>query len=301
MKTKSKRKRVTAEQVQKHAKDGGGGGGGRWLRLPAGVEQWVPEKAGTYSIDVVPYEVSDSNHPDNVEKGALWYKRPLRVHRTESGSYVCPKSKDQDAQCDWCRQFFKLRKQGAEDDDLRPFKGQMIDAYNIRNPEDPEKFAVMPLSYGKFTKTLLKELEQTGKDNLLFFDVRKGVGRTLKVRFSEAKFAGQKYLEATRIDFKPRKSMDEDEVLSKVVDLDKALNVLDADKLHKIFLQQDEAPEDEAPEDDEEKRREKVKKRKAETDEIGDAHRRDLEDRKAKAMGGKKKAAKGKSDDSEEE
>ena len=70
-------------------------------------------------------------------------------------------------------------------------------------------------------------------EKLAFYDVKGG--QTLKVRFSDATFSGQKYLEATRFDFSDRDDMDEDEVLAKTVCLEEALIVLPYEKIKDMF------------------------------------------------------------------
>ncbi|NIS11208.1 MAG: hypothetical protein GWN97_04560, partial [Thermoplasmata archaeon] len=96
------------------------------------------------------------------------------------------------------------------------------------------------MSRGKFTSKLEEELKDPdNEEHMLFFDVNED-GRSLRVRFSESSYEGRKFLEATKIDFKPRDEMDEDKVMSKVVVLEDALIVLAYDELRRVFLQEDE-------------------------------------------------------------
>lgn len=247
---KTKRRRVSREEVRANAAKGGSSGSS-YLTLPAGIREWSPDKAGTFRLNVLPYEVTDKNHPDGVEPGVLWYKRPFAVHRDvgpNEDRVVCPGSVG--LPCPICQEAKRLAKEDyeANKEAIRALNPQRFVAYNIVDPDDEDKVAVFAYSFGKFAKVLGKELEEGDDEVLNFYDVTKD-GKTLKVRFSEAEFSGQKYLEATRIDFLDRDAMDEDEVLGKVANLDAIiLPVMPYEKLKTLFSQTAEEPEEEEEE-----------------------------------------------------
>lgn len=248
---KDKRKRVSRDQVRDNAKKGSGGPS--WFNLPDGVREWAPEAADTYMINVLPYVVTDKNHPDSVDKGTIWYKRIFTVHHgvgPEGRSLVCPKSVGQrcpihDELPKWearIREQLKAKEieQSQADRTLKQLRGQGYTMFNIRDPEDKAKVALFVMSSGKFWSCdagLKKELEEGDDGNLSFFDVKDG--KTLKVRFSEETFKSNtgpvKFLQCTRIDFKDRPDADEDKVLKKTVNLDEVLVVLPFDKLKELF------------------------------------------------------------------
>ena len=263
---KNKRKRVTSEQVKQNAK-AGAGSGKNWFDLPEGVDVWAPEKAGSILIDILPYEVSDKNHPDNIDVGCLWYKRQFAVHHgvgVNEESIICPRSIGKT--CPICEEATRLTKKDKEqyEDLIEDLKPQKFVAFNILDPEDEEKVAVFAISYGKFAKTLQKELSEQDEAVLSFYDIT-DEGKTLKVRFSDATYTGRKYVEATRIDFRDREEMDEDETIERVANLDEMLNVLEYDKINSMFLQVDEEDPDGDvdPEDDEDTPPKKPKKKPA--------------------------------------
>lgn len=255
--TKTKRRRVSREEVRKNARDAGSGPS--WFNLPAGMEAWAPEKAGTYLLDIVPYEVKTDSHPDGVDKGVLWYKFPFMVHRNvgpNGDAVICPVSVGK--RCPMCEDRAKLKKQGFDDhkDEIKALTPQKFVAYNILHPDDKDKMALFAMSRGKFAVALEKELDEGDDTNLSFYDVTDD-GRTLKVRFSDAEFEGRKYLEATRIDFVEREAMDEDDVLGRAAVLEEIFNVMSYEKLKALYLQVDE--EEEAGEGGEEKPAEEEK------------------------------------------
>jgi len=255
---KSKRKRMTKEQTK--ARMTQSGNGGDWFTLPNGIERWIPEKKGTFLIDVLPYEVSTENHPeDGIESGVLWFRSQFRVHHgigVKEQSVICPRSIGK--ACAICDEVDRLRKEDrdANEDLINSLRGQVFSIMNIKHPDDEDAVAVFCLSYGKFDKLLKEELqEEENEEHLDFYQCDEG-GRTLRTRFSEKSFAGNKYLAATQIQFKSRDNMDEDEILGKVADLDTILNVLPSEKIKAVFL------EGEEPEgDDEEEVKSKPKKK----------------------------------------
>lgn len=251
-----KRKRVSRDKIRENAEKGSRGGSD-WFVLPEGVGRWSPEKAARYNIDMVPYEVKTDSHPDDVEKDCLWYKFPFNVHHgigVNGDSVVCPTSVGK--RCPICEKREQLRKEDSEEyaEVIKALRFQKFVAYNILDPENEGQIAILVLSRGKLATCLEDELKDPENEgNLLFFDTNED-GRTLRVRFSHDSFEGRKFLLATKIDFKPRDEMDEDEILDATVCLEEALIVIPYDKLKAMFLQEETPEEEETPEpaDDEE-------------------------------------------------
>ncbi len=262
---KRRRKRVSKDDVRKNAKKGGGGGS--WFILPDGVEEWAPEKKGKYRIDVVPYEVTDSDHPDEVEEGSIWYKRMFVVHHNigpENKSIVCPRSVKK--KCPVHEERDRISSDnddGDSDDIIKKLKGQTYCAMNILDPEDSDRIKVFCMSTGKFWSCdagLKTELLEADDENLSFYDTEGG--KTLKVRFSDDSFAGHAFIKATKVEFEDRDDMNEDKTLAKTVNLDEFLNVLPYEKLKTMFLQEegDDDSEDKPKKNKKEKKKDKGKK-----------------------------------------
>ena len=276
---KRRRKRLSGDQVRRNAQQGSGGA--QWLTLPAGVKDWTPDKAGRYILDILPYEVSDEHHPDGVEPGYLWYKRQFTVHHNvgaEESSVVCPRSAGQ--RCPICDYRDKLGRD-ANEDTIKSLKGQKYVMMNMRDPEDEDSVVVFLMSYGKFFGAdagLQKEILEGDEEILNFFDTEGG--KTLKVRFSEESYMGRKFLRCTRIDFKDRPDLDEDETLEKTVNLDECLNVMPYEKLKSLFLQLagDAEPDEDDDEDEEEAPKRRKRKPKPDPEPDDDEDEEDEED-----------------------
>ena len=192
-----------------------------WYNLPDGVGTWEPDKKGEYMIDVLPYEITGDNHPDEVVAGVVWFKHPFKVHHdfgSENKSVICPGTIGK--KCPVCEEITRLNKDYDENEDLiKSLRPQRYVALNIVDPEDSDRVAIFSMPIWKFYDCLEKELAESDDDVANFFDVDES-GKTLKVRFSEESFAGHKYLSASKIEFIERDEMDEDEVFDKVVSLD---------------------------------------------------------------------------------
>jgi hypothetical protein len=275
MARRKKRQRVSKEEVRKRAAEGSKGGGS-WFNLPKDMEVFTPDKPGRYVIDIVPYEVKASHHPDKVPSGALWFRYMFRVHHgvgTSGESIVCPKSVG--SRCPICEEVEALRKDDYEKNReiIDKIRGQLFVMYNILSPDDPDKIMLFVLSKGKFSDILDNEIrEDDEEENTYFYDVQNGDGRTLRVRFSEEEFSGNKFIRATRIDFRPRADMDEDEILDKVACLDEILTPPSYDDLLSLYKgheEDEEEDEDEEPPESKSKSKSKSKKslKKAEEEE----------------------------------
>lgn len=247
MSKRNKRTRLSREEIIKKSTTQTSGGG-NWFRLPEGVETWEPKEKGKFKIDIIPYETTSDNHPNEVAKGVVWYQHPFKVHHgvgADGKSIVCPTTVGK--KCPICEEISRLSKNYDENEEtIKSLRAQRYVAFNILHPDDPDKVAIFALSVGKFYNALEKEIQESDEDDIAnFFDVTES-GKTLNVRFSEASYAGKKYLEATKIEFIDREPMDEDEIFSKVVNLDEMFVVMEYDKLNALFLQtEDEAEEEE--------------------------------------------------------
>ena len=240
------RRRVSPEMVKKDAASGGKQQI-EFFNLPDGVKLWQPPKAGTYDIDILPYEVKVANHPNRIGVDFIWYKRPFKIHRgigANKLSLVCPTSVG--SPCPICSYRDTLDK-NTQEKLKKELKPQNWVVYNRDDPTGKNEQTLFAFSYGKFAQQLDKELTLFDKDDpkCNFYEVVK-TGHTITARFVDAVFDGNKYLTADRIDFKPRKDMHEDTILDNVVCLDTIFNILSHKEIEALFFEID-------PPDDEEK------------------------------------------------
>jgi len=239
---KKSRKTSMRDKVRQHAKDARKGN--RSLNLPGHVQEWYPEDKGVFEIDILPYVVSDAFHPDEIEKGSLWYRRTYRLHFLERQPVVCPRSVNKP--CPICEEVDRLSKDYDVNKDLiRALKSREQCLFNIVDPSDKERnIKVFNWSSYKFAQVLERELDETDDfDDCGFADLEGG--STLKFRLSENTYEGRKFLETTRLDFRrPRQDYDES-ILDEVADLDKILKVKSYEEISRLFLGLEESEESE--------------------------------------------------------
>jgi hypothetical protein len=208
------------------------------------VQEWYPEDKGVFEIDILPYVVSDAFHPDEIEKGSLWYRRTYRLHFLERQPVVCPRSVNKP--CPICEEVDRLSKDYDVNKDLiRALKSREQCLFNIVDPSDKERnIKVFNWSSYKFAQVLERELDETDDfDDCGFADLEGG--STLKFRLSENTYEGRKFLETTRLDFRrPRQDYDES-ILDEVADLDKILKVKSYEEISRLFLGLEESEESE--------------------------------------------------------
>jgi len=258
--------------VRRMLEDDAGKGGGSFFNLPEGAELWEgPTKTGMYLIDIIPYEVSISNH-QYVQKGDLWGQKKFFIHSGigpgKGRPYVCPRTVNK--RCPICEHKEELEKQGEDEKIIKALKLHAKELFNIDVGAIVNKeFAPMlwATSMGNFGKLLRKELTTMSEEHSGFFLLSNGF--TIKTEFEEKSFMGHKFFEAWKMNFVSREPYT-DSILKHTVDLDTVLNILPYDELKAIFLGIDDVSEIESgkpvaePEDhvfdvDREHRRERVR------------------------------------------
>lgn len=244
MKNKAKKSSFRGKVSKDAGRQTAQGGGFGYLNLPKGVPMYAPVPGQKESIDIIPYIVSDSKHLDRDEEagiaevGDLWYKKPIKVHRgvgAENDTVICPKTIGKP--CPICEYRATRAKEGADKEELKQYNQSLRNLYVVI-PKGNEKRKEIPhifdMSQFLFQNLLNDELEEN-EDYEVFPDLEEGY--TLRIRWAEESFAGNKYAEANRIDFDKRKKPYDESILEQVPDLDKILKVLSYDTLHAKFFE----------------------------------------------------------------
>lgn len=252
------------EKVRANAQDTGGVSA--LFNLPEDAE-FFKEKKGKFLIDIIPYEVTRPGHPDEVEPGDIWYKRPFFVHfgiGTAEKAYICPRSVGQ--KCPICEYRERLMKEDFDEhkDVIDALKPRVRVLYNVRvlnsSKYEEDKVYLWQIAFANFQKQLNTEIREGEEEWADFPDPE--VGYTLKVRFVEESFQGRKFLQADRIDFIERDEPIPDEILEQAYPLDDILKVLPYEKLEEIFWESADTlpePSDHIEEEEEEEERPKRK------------------------------------------
>jgi len=242
-----------------------------YLQLPKGIPVYSPTPGAREKIDIIPYTVSFDKHPDRDDEyqiaqvGDLWYKRPFRTHRqvgADNETVVCLTSFGK--KCPICEYRKKRAKEGADKDELKAYNSSQRNLYlviprGVKKRE--EEIHIFDMSQYLFQNLLNEELEEDEQYEV-FPDLEEGL--TLRVRWSEESFGGNKYAEANRIDFIERHTLIEEDLIEDIPDLDKVLIELPYKEMELKFFEMDEDSEEETEEEPPVKTRKKksVKTRK---------------------------------------
>lgn len=248
---KGKMRRHLQNQEQKDSSYG-------YLAVPKDVNIFTAPPDKTVHMDILPYKVTDTDHPDKIEAdniampGSFWYRRPFTIHRnigSQDEKVVCLKSIGQ--RCPICDYRSKRFRDGApreETDKLRPGK-RVLYAINIKEAEGATSgIHLWDIAYTLFEDLLQQEISEKEYAEA-FADIEGGY--TLRVRFaSKVIGTGQPFAETSRIDFEERDKDYTSDILTKVPNLDKVLQILSAKELEAKFFDLDSA--DVTTEDEEE-------------------------------------------------
>lgn len=244
-----------------------------YLNLPKGLKMYK-EAPGRFKLDILPYKVTASNHPDYREddpesavKDELWYRRPIQVHRNIGASketVICPKTNNK--KCSICEEKDKQYQEGVESKDVIG-KTSFRDLYFVV-PIDHKDYDEVPhlwdISNYCFGDALNDELEENPKYGV-FPDLEDGM--TLNIRFVEESFGKNKFAKATRVDFKKRKGSYDESTIENLPSLDEIFTVRSYKDLQKLFFEMDdedmddENAEEDAPFDTDDKSSKKRKKK----------------------------------------
>ena len=110
-----------------------------YLDLPKDIETFnMDENIKEVLIDIIPYRVSDPNHPDYeidntvAKQGNAWWKRSFLIHRNvgeSNGTVICPKSVKK--RCPICDYQKKRIKEGADKEEFKEYYPKPRSLYAI--------------------------------------------------------------------------------------------------------------------------------------------------------------------------
>ncbi len=245
-KSKSSFKGKTTGNASKRKKGSGYG----YLIIPKKVDIFNAEADTKVEIDIMPYLVKISNHPDKDDnsetaiKGSYWYKRPFKIHRSvgvNNDAIVCPKSIGK--RCPICEHQDMLRKKdNADENEIKSLRASDRNLYAIKIKKvDGKKFKNSKVHLFDFSDYLFQEKfeeQLSDKDEFETFPDHKE-GSTLDIRFVEETLNKNKYAAPSRFDFITRKKQYSDDVLDEIPNLDNCFTVLSYDELKAKFFEID--------------------------------------------------------------
>jgi len=236
-----------------------------YLNLPEGIKLYNMEsEARKVKLDILPYTISDFNHPckDVVNKialqGDLWYRRPIKVHRNVGQGNVkviCPTSIGK--KCPICEYQKKRFNEGAPKEETVPMYPQGRSLY-IVIPDGEDDIYVWDMANKMFQEMLIEELKDN-PDNEIFPDLEEGKTLEMRLKWKTIGEKAKPFPEVTNISFLDREPY-KASILDEVPDLDTILNVKSYDEIKNLFFELDDEPDGGSLKEDDD---EPVKERKS--------------------------------------
>ena len=270
-----------------------------YLKLPPGVSVFKHQAGKTRTVlDIIPYIVTLDKHPDmnpddsgTAHKGQPWYKLPITVHHgigagKNKETLMCPTTIGK-SKCPICEEAAKQFKDGVD-------SKKVVGKTSLRNlyvviPKKMEDFEnemhIWDIAQGNFQKELNKDLEEKPELGVFPDPVD---GQTLTIRFTEESYAGNKYAEASRIDYDDRKKPYKLSIMKEAPCLDECIKVLSYKELRAKFFALDDDDDDDDNTKGFKTKEEKRKKKKLIKEEEKPA-----KNKKAKSKGKKSKCPSG--------
>lgn len=214
------------------------------LNLPKGIEMFEVEPKTRINLDIMPYVVTDENHPDRDDEygiatpGTLWYKRPYWRHSgvgVNNETVLCLQTFRQ--KCPICEHRAQLLREGADwnDETVRALKSSMRNLYAViprGSKKFEEKVHIWDVSQFLFQAKLNEEVQED-EEYETFPDLENGF--TLQIRFSEGQLGTNRFAETSRIDFKEREPYDES-ILDEIPSLDEILEMPSQEAIEALFF-----------------------------------------------------------------
>lgn len=239
---------------------------------------WIPEKAGSYKIDIYSYEVTKAGHPDNkimsppLVPGEFHDRRPFGIHKClgQSGKQwaICPKVTFGE-KCPICEELPALWEQKNQHQKGDPEGERIYELICKIRPQlwvafactigDAKDMKIFAYTESKFAEVLKKQTE-TLRDRTVVYYADPYEGRSLYVGFSEEKIksTNKTYLKASSFEFDQRPEVP-DEIINAIPKLDDIFNVMSYEQLKAAF----EGMGDVVAEPEEQKSEEPVKPERA--------------------------------------
>jgi len=227
------------------------------ISLPDGTSLWRPKKEGVYRMEILPYEVGKGN--PNADEGMVHWERTFYVHSRIGPNqqwFLCP-AQTLGKKCPICEFRAKLMKDVDSDEEmiaaLAPKKRQLFNI--LVHGEEDKGIQLFEYSFHQFGKLLFTYLKNDDEDEYQNFS-HLDDGQTLKVSFDDKGAYGK---EASVIEFKPRKTELDEDLLDQTHCLDDLMKETPFKEMKNALLQTTSEDDDDDDDDDDEDEKPKSK------------------------------------------
>lgn len=225
------------------------GGGSNYLRLPDNASR-LQVKPGKYRFDFMSYVVTKGKGQQGgnpyFEKGELAFERTFFVHRGVGPNedwHLCA-AKTFGQPCPICEHRANLaRDPNVDEEILKELAPKERQLWIVKDLSEPDELYVWEYSYHLFGRQLDAKIRSGDEEDGYEYFADPIDGLTVRVNFEQSDRG--KWVEATDIEFRPRREKYDADVVDEMPDLDSMLVATPYDKLKKLFLQTDEDVDDE--------------------------------------------------------
>lgn len=213
-----------------------------YIKIPAGMKQFRPEKDKEYILDIIPFIAGEGN--PRADKGMPHWERTFRVHKNVGPSqktYLCI-ADAASKPCAPCSERLRLRDKGAGKEELRAFNTSERQLFLVRLKGTKEimLWDESTWCFGKYLKATLDRKE--GKFDM-FADPNKGYSLEIGTK-EESMGSGKPYVICPNINFIKREKQIGSGIYDKAPCLDDMLVVLTPKEMEDLFFQTADAEED---------------------------------------------------------
>jgi len=223
-------------------------GGSNYLRLPEGLKSFVT-KPDVYRLDFMSFVAGKGN--PRAEPGELYFERTFFVHQgigPNQDWHLCP-ARTFKKPCPVCEHRAKLSADPDADEalikSLAAKERQLWLVKDLLN--DPDGLLVWEVSYHLFGKQLKDKINNSDEEDGYDYFADPTDGLTMRLALQQS--TSGKWMEVGDIEFRPRKTQYDSEIVKEMPCLDDMLVSIPYDKYKALFLQIDDEKQSSRRED----------------------------------------------------
>ena len=230
---RSRKNRVSARRWREEVR-----GGSNYLRLPEGLKSFSA-KPGVYRLDFMSFVAGKGN--PRAEPGEPYFERTFFVHQgigPNQDWYLCP-ARTFKKPCPVCEHRAKLSADPDADEalikSLAPKERQLWLVKDLLN--DPDGLLVWEISYHLFGKQLKDKINNSDEEDGFDYFADPTDGLTMRIALQQSDIG--KWSDVGDIEFRPRKTQYDSDIVEEMPCLDDMLVSIPYDKYKALLLQID--------------------------------------------------------------
>lgn len=208
-----------------------------YIKVPAGLKTFKPEKEKEYVLDILPFIAGEGN--PRADKGMAHWERSFRVHKNVGASQKTQLCLGD--HCPICAERKRLRSDGVDWKDpamtATNTSDRQLFLVRLRGSKEIMLWDEATWNFGKYLKALLDRKRSKFGDKFdLFADATKGFSLEIGTK-EETAGSGSKYVICPSVNFVERDKQPGDAIYDETPCLDDMLVALTPKELEEVFFQ----------------------------------------------------------------